>query len=150
MSDGAVVRFLPGVPGLGLAPEVRNANAYPDTAIDLLKVMRSYGADVEFSQPRDQRVDVSHRDADIWLPIVSFVGDAGLNVSLGILASAIYDLFKRRRNRAADPDDGRPDTNLHLEIRYMNSAGEHQVRLDGPPADVIEAIRRLSGENPDE
>lgn len=146
MSDAAQILFLPGVPGLGLEPSIAASNPYPDTTIDLLKVMRSYGVDASFSEPRENRVDVAHRNADVWLPVVSVVGVHGVGVALNILSNALYDLYVKRfvdPSNNGDPD--RPPAQLHIELRYNSVTGEQLVRMDGAASDVIAAIREISG-----
>ncbi|WP_157062967.1 hypothetical protein [Actinopolyspora mortivallis] len=136
MSDRPTIRFLPGIPGGSAEPAT---NPYPDTALDLMKVMRTHGADVDYSHPPEDRADVAYRSADVWLPVMAFLGSSGLSVGLNILASSIYDLWVRHRQ----PD--RPNPNLHIELQYNDATGERQVRLDGSPDHVIQAIREMSG-----
>lgn len=107
---------------------------------DFMKALKTSGAEVRFLYDRADRVEVSHNAADIWLPILSFAGDGSLNIALNMVASALYDLFVKHRI-GTGADDAPPL--LHIEIRKDSSTGEQMLRVDGPPAEAIEAVKLL-------
>ena len=54
-----------GIPSGSSAPE--GGSSFPDTAIDMAKVIRGRGINPIFEVPKEDRQYVSHNAADVWL-----------------------------------------------------------------------------------
>ncbi|MCY0903613.1 hypothetical protein [Arthrobacter sp. H14-L1] len=90
MTDSKVL-VLPGLPRNLTKPAGEQA-LYPDTTIDMVKVLREYGLESEFVD-QDERTLVSHKAFDVWLPILEFTSNLATGVAGGLLANLIQSFF---------------------------------------------------------
>ncbi len=129
------IRILRGIPGMAELEVNAQRSIYPDTAIDLAKVIRQDGYAVVFEDPEDRRMFVSHKAADIWLPIIQVSSDLLVGISGGLFTALILDLL------------GKKDTEesiLHVEYEVVDKKGNRRrLRSDGPGPDVIKAIAQF-------
>jgi hypothetical protein len=90
MTDSKVL-VLPGLPG-NLTKPVGEQAVYPDTTIDMVKVLTEYGLEPEFVD-HEERTLVSHKALDIWLPILEFTSNLATGVAGGLLVNLIQSFF---------------------------------------------------------
>jgi hypothetical protein len=128
---------IPGKPGLA----VEGGKPYPDTAIDMAKVIREHGLTVSFEDDREKRKYVEHKATDVWLPILQVTIDILTGISSGLFTMLIADLL------GADKAE---KSILYVEYRVTDRRGKVQeFKAEGPGKEVMEAVdkfeRRLRG-----
>ena len=122
---------VPGMPNLA----VEGGRPYPDTAIDLAKLIRERGLIVSFEDEAGRRRYVQHNAADIWLPILQVTSDLLVGISGGLFTWLILDLL------GADEAD---NSILHVEYRIADSDGNvEEFKASGPGKEVLEALESL-------
>jgi hypothetical protein len=119
---------IPGIPNLRLPDDLR---PYPDTAIDLAKVLRARGISVTFEDERSRRGEVSHKAADIWLPILEIAASLMVGVGTNLLSSLMYDLLGEKRARSGF---------LHVQWEIVDGEYHEEFRADGTGTEVLDAL----------
>ena len=128
-SRPAPVRVLAGLPRSLTTPDGVDV-VYPDTTIDMIKVMREVGLNVEFADPEAARTLVGHKAFDVWLPILEFSSTLLGGTASILLANLIQRYFD---NRDAVPV-------AHISWRVGMSDGSYEeFDFDGPSDLAVEA-----------
>jgi len=127
------VQVLPGVPGM---PELRvddDRVPYPDTTIDMVKVLRERGLDPQLLEPREERRYAGHKALEIWFPILLFAKDVLANFEAGLLVELLKAYFGGK--------DEAEKTLLHVDWRVtMPDGREERFKADGKGSNVLEAL----------
>lgn len=140
-SDETHILICAGIPG-NPDLEVEGGRPYPETAIDLAKVVRERGLTVSFEDERNHRKYVEHKAADIFLPILQVASGILEGISGGLFTMVIADLL--------GADDAKKSI-LHVEYRIVHPDGNiEEFKGVGPGEQVLEALdsfeRRARGE----
>lgn len=136
-SEILICAGIPDKPGL----VVEGGRPYPETAIDVAKVIRERGLTVSFEDERDHRKYVEHKAADVFLPILQVVVGVLEGISGGLFTMIIADLL--------GPEEAK-ESFLHVEYRIADSDGNmEEFKAAGPGEQVLEALdsfeRRVRG-----
>jgi len=128
------VLILPGIPGL-YERVPSGEGAYPVTTNDVIKMLREKGLNVEYSEARNERAEVGHNAADLWIPVLLFVQQTSWDVVVSYVTAVITNLI------------GLPDTStrrLHVKVGIRRSNGE-ETFFDGSgkARDVLAAMRQV-------
>lgn len=128
---------IPGNPNL----KVEGGRPYPETAIDLAKVIRERGLTVSFEDERDHRKYVEHKAADVFLPILQVASSVLEGISGGLFTMVIAALLGA---------DEAKESILHVEYRIADSDGNiEEFKAVGPGEQVLETLdsfeRRVRG-----
>lgn len=119
---------VPWIPTLA----VEGGRPYPDTAIDLAKLIRERGLTVSFEDERERRKYVEHKVADVFLPILQVTRDVLVGISGGLFAMLIADLLGV---------EGAKKSILHVEYRIVDSDGSvEEFKAVGAGEEVLEAL----------
>lgn len=114
-----------------------DGHPYPSSASNVVKLLRQEGMQVEYAHEKSERRVVSLNALEVWLPILSFVGDVGANIPANIVATMIMNYFKGMKN-------GTSDTLLHLEYEFQDSKGNKaKFSASGSPEHVISALKEV-------
>lgn len=128
MTDSELqVIIRPGVPGLGFEELDGGHAGYASSADDLVKLLRERGVATDFDRPREERLEVTHKAADVWLPVIEVVRD----LAIGVLGGCIVELVKDEKTR------------LHAKVGRSRRGATEWLELDGSRDEVIEAIDRF-------
>jgi hypothetical protein len=132
--EGLDAIVLPGVPGVD-TPGV-DEDPYPASTIDVIKILRAEGIQVDYAQPTRPRVSVDLKAAEVWMPIVVFTSEALANGLGGVLTAAFLEIVGKARA-------GR--TRMHARVGRMRSddIGVEWLDVDGPAEAALEAIERF-------
>jgi hypothetical protein len=122
--DGVSVILRPGLPGLGYEALDDGTAGYPSTSEDFIKLLRERGVAADFDRPLTERSEVTHKAADIWLPVLEVVRD----LSIGVLGSSIVALVADASSR------------VHAKVGRIRNGQTEWLEISGPRDDVIEAI----------
>jgi hypothetical protein len=138
-NNASEVLVLPGVPGIFDRIETGEW-AYPDSTNDVIKLLREAGLTVEYSEPRSERVRVSHNAADFWLPVLLFVQQTSWDVIVSYITNVLTNLI------------GPLDTfnrQLHVKVGTKSSDGSDQFfEGSGKAKDVLAAMRQAGIDGP--
>lgn len=105
---------------------------YPDTTIDVAKVIAAHGITVSYEHDRENRQYASLNAADIWLPILQVTHELLIALGAHVLAEIIMGTLGSER-----ANNGQ----LHFEYRVTDREGELQyLKIDGKGEDVLTAI----------
>jgi hypothetical protein len=122
---------IPGKPGL----TVEGGKPYPETAVDLAKVIREHGLTVSFEDERQERKYVEHKAADVFLPIIQVAIDILTGISSGFFTMFIADLLGL---------DKAEKSILHVEYRIADRRGNvEEFKANGPGKEVMEALDKF-------
>src|SRR5258708_885972 len=90
MSNQVVI--LPGLPRSLSAPDDATGDLYPDSTIDMIKILRLHGLSVA-PLSTDKPDLVAHKSYDVWLPIIQFSLSTLGGASGNLLSALILDYF---------------------------------------------------------
>lgn len=113
-----------GVPGIGLKTLADGSGGYPSTAVDMVKLFREANVEADYDRPPNERTEVTHHAADIWLPILEIVRDIGISV----FAACVYDLAKDPRSK------------VHAKVGRRRNGETTWIEVSGDREDVIRAV----------
>lgn len=135
--DGTDVLVLPGIPGnRGRLDDGRGA--YPDTTVDIVKLLRERGISVDYVEAANRRAELTYKADDVWLPVLLWTSDALANGAGSLFAEVIIQLLGQRRAERKV---------LHVKTEVETRDGEkRKFEGDGPGADVIKALREFDKE----
>ncbi|WP_143036162.1 hypothetical protein [Lentzea fradiae] len=109
---------------------------YPDSVTDVAKLLRQEGVEVSYEHDRDQRKILSLNSAEVWIPVLAFVTDVGVNVPANIVATMIVNYFGGRSRAEKSV--------LHVEFEESTPDGsQRKFNASGPGALVLEAIDKF-------
>jgi hypothetical protein len=126
--DGVVV---PGVPDV--RDEVDGVPVYPTMALDVLKIMREQGAQVDYVEPDGEHPVLDLKAAEYWAPVAVFTLDALANGVGGLFTAAVLEVIGRTRAAA---------TTLHVKVgRFRRGKTSVEwMKASGPADEVIDAL----------
>lgn len=134
IGDGTVlITLVPGIPRIGPERLDDGRWVYPDTTTDFVKLLAARGAEVEYSIPRNERVEMGHKAHEWWLPIVQVALDLDVAILGGLIANAIRDWHR----------DDAQDSIFHLRIERGKGHNREVIELDGRGTDVLKALEAL-------
>ena len=132
-ADKPDVLVLPGIPGL-FDQLPSGESAYPVTTTDVVKLLREAGLNVEYAEARNERTQVGHNAADLWIPVLLFVQQTSWDVVISYVTSVLTSLI------------GIPETSkrrLHVKVGVRNSNGDDTFfESSGKARDVLAAMRQ--------
>lgn len=135
MTEMCGVQIQAGLPGLPHFEVDNGKFPYPDTTVDIAKVLHERDIPVTFEHDREKRQYASLNAADIWLPIVQVTYELLLAVDAHLFASVIIDALGLDRAKRSQ---------LHVEYRATDRKGKEQIlKIDGSGKDVLEAIDKF-------
>jgi hypothetical protein len=135
--DGIDVLVLPGIPGNRERLD-DGRGAYPDTTVDVVKLLREQGISVDYAEAADQRAELTYKADDVWLPVLLWTSDALANGAGSLFADMIIQLLGQRRAERKV---------LHVKTEVETRDGEkRKFEGDGPGADVLKALREFDKE----
>lgn len=144
--DVLIRRGVPSMPGI---PRDTCPGKYPYEAIRVVKLLREHDLVVEYEDDRANREYFTHDAFDIWMPVMQFAVTVGGGVTVAVLTDMIKKLTKRSQDNGAQ--DRPATTVLHLEITMTDPKGtQRQLKLDGTPDDIFEALDRLQFDGGDD
>lgn len=133
----ADVIVLPGFPGRKQPADERVQNPYPDTTLDMVKILRSNDRTVEHAVERSERQEISLNAAECWVPILVFANDLGAETCVNLLVNAIRQIVGALQLQR---------TRLHVRFGRQRPDGTVEFfEGHGDGDKVLEAIR-LYGE----
>jgi hypothetical protein len=136
--DDIDIEVMPGVPDTGIQQTDEGKAAYPNTTVDIIKVFREQGMKVEWHHSKEDRAEVSHKAADIWLPVLAFTSQVCANTAGALFAQAIIDLFGPRKAE---------NSILHVEFERVRGKDRQKFKATGRGADVLESMRKFDGDD---
>jgi hypothetical protein len=92
------VEILAGMPSLPAFTADSGKFPYPDTTVDIVKILRERSLEVSFEHSRDQRQYASLNAADIWLPIIQVTHELLVSIDGHLFADIIIDALGHRQN----------------------------------------------------
>ena len=113
-----------GVPGLGYEAMEDGSGGYPSTAVDMVKLLREGGVVADYDRPPEERSELTHKAADMWLPILEVVKDLGI----GVLGGCIVELVKD------------PRTRVHVKVGRRRNGQTTWIEASGERDDVVKTI----------
>jgi len=129
----ADVVVLPGLPGWSQSADDRVQNPYPDTTLNMVKILRSNGHTVEHAFERSKRQEISLNAAECWVPVLVFANDVGVETCVQLLVHAIRQIVG-----ASQPSQ----TKLHVRFGRQGPDGTVEYfEGHGDGDKVLEAIR---------
>lgn len=131
LPEGLDALVLPGMPGRPSPGGVESP--YPDLTTDIVKLLREQGLSVDYAQAREQRQTVTLKAAEFWVPILVFTADAAANGAGALLAQSIMALLGKAQSRRQL---------LHVRCGYQTDKETRWFQGDGPPDDVLKALRQ--------
>jgi transcriptional regulator with XRE-family HTH domain len=133
----ADVLVLPGIPGKHERLD-DGRGAYPAATVDIMKLLREEGFTVDYTEPPDQRAELTYHAADIWFPVLLWTSDVVANGAGSLFAHAIIQLLGSRRAERSI---------LHVRCGRQTQEGDIRwFEADGPGADVLKALREFDKE----
>lgn len=131
----AEVVVLPGLPGWNQPVDDRVQNPYPETTLDVVKILRSNDFAVEYAIERSDRQEISLNAAECWIPVLVFVNEVGIETCVTLLVNAIRQIVGALQQ---------PWTRLHVRFGRQQPDGTIEYFEGHGDADkVLEAIRAL-------
>jgi hypothetical protein len=129
--DPSSIVVVPGLAGALSSPD-DGRPTYPSSTLAFVKVLRSAGYPIRVATPDDRR-EVSHHAADVWLPVAVF----GLQVLAGGAGNVLADILMRVL--APIP---RRKTVAHISWTVQAPDGStHEFKFDGDGQTAVEAAR---------
>ncbi len=136
MPDNVDCLVLPGVPGRWDRSEDGSA-LHPGPTLDVVKLLRTEGLSVEFSEPPESRRELLLKSEEIWLPILAFTTDAVANGAGSLLAHAVIQRFGRKRAEKA---------RLHVRCAAVSGTDQAWFEAEGAGDEVLQALEVWQGE----
>lgn len=131
----ADVIVLPGFPGRNQPVDERVQNPYPNTTLDVVKILRSNDRTVEHALERSERQEISLNAAEYWVPILVFAQDLGMETCVNLLGHAIRQIVGAFQL---------PRTKLHVRFGRQRPDGTVEFfEGHGDGDKVLEAMRCL-------
>lgn len=131
--NGAIV--VPGVPFVGGRDELPKT-LYPSDTLDVLKIMRAEGAEIDYAEREGDHAALELRSIDFWVPIVIFTSEALANGLGGLFTEAVLELLGRARSKG-----------VKLYAKVGREEREDRVvewlEVTGPKDGVIEALKEF-------
>lgn len=151
LPEGVDVLVLPGFPDREVVLD-EPGHAYPSTTIDVVKRLRQLGLAIEFIEPREQRVEVTLKAFEVWVPILL----VAQQVFIGLGVWQLIEAFERRSlarsaspsdDIAANVDEGETAL-LHVRMGVVKEYGRETrwIEADGSPDDVARVIEQVQHE----
>jgi hypothetical protein len=135
--DGIGVLVLPGIPGNRERLD-DGRGAYPDTTVDVVKLLREQGLSVDYVEAADRRAELTYKADDVWLPVLLWTSDALANGAGSLFADVIIQLLGHHRAERKV---------LHVKFKWRNADGSKgKFEVDGLGADVLKALREFGKE----
>ena len=135
--DGIDVLVLPGIPGNRERLD-DGRGAYPDTTVDVVKLLREQGISVDYAEAADRRAELTYKADDVWLPVLLWTSDALANGGGSLFAHVIIQLLGQHRAERKV---------LHVECKWETRDGDKgSFKAEGLGADVLKALREFGKE----
>jgi hypothetical protein len=107
--------------------------AYPATTIDVIKLLREAGLSVEYAEAREDRAQVGHNAADMWIPVLVFMQQISWDVVVSYLTTVLTGLIGT---------PGVSNRRLHVKVGRRSADGsERFFESSGTARDVLDAMR---------
>ena len=127
------VLIMPGVPGI-MERLDSGEGTYPVTTTDVVKLLQEIGLQVGYSEAREQRTQIGHNAADIWLPVILFLQQTSWDVAVSYVTTVVTGLI------------GVPETSkrrLHVKVGLRSADGiERFFEGSGKARNVLAAMRQ--------
>lgn len=133
-AGGPAVVLRPGVPGMGLETLDDGTAGYPSTSDDVIKLLLEQGVVAEYDRPLNERSEVTHKAADVWLPVLEIVRD----LAIGILGGCIVELVAE------------PASWVHAKVGRKRKGETSWLEISGQRDEVIAAIDRFLEDEDDD
>lgn len=145
------VLVLPGFPDREVALN-EAGNPYPSTTIDVVKRLRQLGLTVEFTESREQRLEVALKASELWIPVLQVAQQVFINLGVWQLIKA-FELRSTARSASAGEDiagesDRAEAPLLHVRMAVVREDGRETrwIEVDGSPDDVVRVIAQVQEE----
>jgi hypothetical protein len=112
---------------------------YPETTVDIVKILREADITVEFDDQPSERAYVGHKALEVWLPILEISGNYLLGISGGLMTWLITEYLTKQTGNTQDDE-----AIIHVTYRVLDDDGRpHEITLRGPKTDVCEALNEF-------
>ena len=134
LPPGIDVLILPGLVGKREGPMSTGELPYPPSTADFRKVFAAAGLRVEYSVDASERVTLSLKAADWWVPVLLFAQGV---VQSG-LGNLVYDYIRERLS-----DDELKTTALHMRVGREEADGTRTwYEASGPGSEVLKGYKK--------
>lgn len=124
---------------------------YPDSTPDFVKVVSSLGLQVEFTEPKSERLYVGHKAAELWLPILEVTISVLVAFEAGLLVEIVKTFAGTDTSKpgalegtgAPDQSESEEDAGplLHVDWRVRMADGrEERFVANGDEESVSKAL----------